>query len=97
MDNYNITLNDFKLERKSSTKFLGIIIDGKLSLRDHINCLVVKLSRDVALLSVGSYSLPQSCLLTLYYAFFYSHLTYCIQIWSAACTILCNPIRKLQK
>ena len=24
-------------------------------------------------------------------------VTYCIQIWSAACTTLCNPIRTLQK
>ena len=94
-DNYNITLNDYKLERKSNTTFLGIIIDDKLSWRNNINSLIVKLSRDVALLTVGSYSLPQSCLLTLYYAFFYSHFTYCIQIWSAACTTLCNPIRTL--
>ena len=72
-DNYKITFHDYKLERKSNTKFLVIIIDDKLLWRDHINSLVVKLSRDVASLTVGSYSLPQSCLLTLYYAFFYSH------------------------
>ena len=75
-DNYNITLNDYILERKSNTKFLGIIIDDKLLWCDHINSLVVKLSHDVALLTLGSYSLPQSYLLTLYYAFFYSHSTY---------------------
>ena len=28
-DNYNITINDFKLERKSNTKYLGITIDDK--------------------------------------------------------------------
>ena len=96
-DSYNITLNNYKLERKCNTKFLGIIIDDKLLRRDHINSLEVKLSCDVALLTVGSYSLLQSYLLTLYYAFFYSHLTYCIQIWSAACTTLCNLTRTLQK
>ncbi len=95
-NNQVITLNNCQLERKSSTKFLGIIIDDKLSWHDHINSLIVKLSRDVALLRVASHCLPKSCLLTLYYAFFQSHLSYGVHIWSSACTTVCEPIRILQ-
>ncbi len=96
VNNRAIILNNNQIERKSNTKFLGVIIDDKLNWREHINNLIVKLSRDVALLKVASHCLPKSCLLTLYHAFFHSHLLYAILIWSSACTTYCEPIRVLQ-
>jgi len=46
---------------------------------------------------MASIYLPRECLILLYYAFFYSHLTYCLEFWSASGTTLHNPIIIAQK
>ena len=68
--NHVVLLNDGSIEKQTKTKFLSVITDDKLTWRDHINCLLVKLSRDVALMKVASRYFSNSCLLTLYSAFF---------------------------
>ena len=54
------------------SKYLGIIIDNKLTLGAHIAHLEVTLSRSVGILSKLTYFLPSPLLLKLYYALFNS-------------------------
>ena len=92
-----LKLDNNILERKNDIKFLGLILDYKLSWSEHINLLYKKLSQDIALLKLASYSLPQESLLSLYYAFFYSHIIYGIEFWSASNVTSQVPIKLLQK
>jgi hypothetical protein len=96
VNNLSLNLNNINIESKPFVKFLGIILDNKLNWKDHINCLILKLSHDVAMLKVASHCLPKSCLLTLYFSFFHSHMSYAINFWSNAGTTFCEPIRSLQ-
>ncbi len=85
------------LERKSYVKFVGLLIDDTLSWSPQIDQLCTKLSHDIALLKTAAYYLPQECLLSLYYALFYSHLIYGIEFWSASGIKLQIPIKLAQK
>ena len=78
--NYSISHYGHIINRKDSLKFLGVIIDQSLSWLDRINHLVSKLSYDIALLNTASKLFPKLALLSLYYAFFHSHLIYGIEI-----------------
>jgi hypothetical protein len=73
------------------------LLDDTLSWSPHIDQLCIKLSHDIALLKIASFYLPQNCLLSLYYALFYSHLTYGIEFWSASGITLQNPVKLAQK
>jgi hypothetical protein len=64
---------------------------------DHISALNKKLACDVALLHVANSHLPKHTLLTLYYAFFQSHLSYAILYWSSANSNSLQTTKILQK
>jgi hypothetical protein len=92
-----LILDSHILDRKNSVKFLGLLLDDVLSWSAHINQLFTKLSHDIALLRLAAFYLPQECLLSLYYALFYSHLTYGIEFWSSSGITLQTPIKLSQK
>ncbi|XP_042144270.1 uncharacterized protein LOC121834623 [Ixodes scapularis] len=47
----------------------------------HINEVCLALSKVVGITSRNKYVLPEKTKLTLYYAFFYSYLSYCFLVW----------------
>jgi hypothetical protein len=94
---HNLMLNNYFIERKTYVKFLGLVLDDKLNWHEHVNGLCTKLSHDIAMLKVAKYCFTKSCLNTLYYAFFYSHITYALPMWCSAGTTVLDSIRKLQK
>ena len=61
-------------------KYLGIIIDNKLTFGPHIAHPEVKLSRSVGILSKLKYCLPSPLLLKLYHALFHSYFLYMVHI-----------------
>ena len=94
---YSLVLNNNVIERKTSVKFLGVIIDDKINWKEHVNSLCTKLSHDVAMLKVAKYCFPKSCLLTLYFAFFYAHLCYALPLWCCTGTTILETLYRLQK
>ena len=56
-----------------------------------------KLSHDIALLNTASKLFPKPVLLSLYYAFFHSHLKYGIEIWCDANMSVKEHLILLQK
>ena len=69
-----------------STKFLGVILDDKLTWKEHVEQLKVKLKRSLGMIHRGKNLLNCHGLKMLYYAQFYSHLSYCIVIWGSMIT-----------
>jgi hypothetical protein len=92
-----------KIERISnfnpstSVKFLGVLIDDRLSFKEHIANIRKKLSKALYLLNSAKNFLPCKTLLLLYYSMFHSHLIYAIQIWSCSSQSLINNLFKMQK
>ena len=76
-----LLLNDCIIQRVHSTKFLGIHIDDKLSWSVHISELRTKLSKSLGMLRGFSHCMPHNVLKIIFYALFYSQLTYGILLW----------------
>ena len=72
-DNYNsIKLNNQSIEKVTSFKLLGIYIDDKLSFKDHVSSLTIKISKPIGIIKTLSF-LPDYILKTLYFSLIYPH------------------------
>ena len=92
-----LNIDDVTLERCTTSKLLGIIIDQKLKFDEHLNYLISKLKRGMFSLQSTRYLLPPFVKLRLYYSFFFSHLNYCCESWgSYLATGKINALQKLQ-
>ena len=92
-----LVLNGITLERLSFTKFLGVIIDDKLSFIRHITHIEYKISKGLRILLKARKYLNRKCLLNLYYSFIYPYLTYCVEVWGNTPDTHIDPLIKLQK
>ena len=93
-----LEFGDVKLKSSDVTKFLGVWIDSCLNWNEHLKQLMIKLKRNLGLLKNSKNFLPKHGMKLLYYAQFYSHLSYGISIWG--CMIKkeqLNKIGNLQK
>ena len=80
LNHIKIKLNGKRLSPSSHIKYLGILIDENLSWNFHINELSKKLNRANSMLSKIRHYVDKNTLRDLYFAIFYSHMSYCCQI-----------------
>lgn len=76
-------------------KFLGVKVDSSVSWKDHIYYLETKLNRSYFVILNLSEIVGEEVLRMVYYAYFYSNLIYCIELWGNSIEI--NKIFKIQK
>ena len=85
------------INRTNHVKFLGVIIDDKLSFSEHVHDLVKKVSSSTGVLRRVSNLVPVDVRLKIYYALIYSRMTYAITVWgrsSIGNRNLCNSAVK---
>jgi hypothetical protein len=92
-----LTINNTVIDRVYSLKFLGIVIDDKLSWSEHIKYIRGKISRSIGMLSCARKNLDRKTLIQLYYAFIYPYLSYCIDVWGHCSQQLFFSVFKTQK
>ena len=95
--NLNINIDGTPVHVVSKTSFLGILIDNKLTWKEHIMKVCKKISRGIGIIKKVSTKLEKKTLLCLYYSFIYPHLIYCNIVWGNAAKIYLNSILLLQK
>ena len=93
----SIKLNGKKLKLEDNVKYLGMFLDKHLTWEFHINQLSKKLSRANGIISKLRHNAPIKTRLQVYYAIFYSHLTYGSSIWGLTYEKNLDTIRILQK
>ena len=76
-----VYLNGNQIEKVRETKFLGVIIDEKLSWDAHIKALVKKLQCANGQINRIAKFLPSDLHKTIYQTLFESHLSYGISVW----------------
>ena len=76
---------------------MGITIQDDLGLEIHVNNLLKKLRRSIAILSKVRYYAPKWLIRTIYYSLFNSHMIYGCQIWGQHKTNLVKRVMKLQE
>ena len=92
-----VNISGHELEKVNFTKFLGVIIDTKLSWKFHINYIKGKVSKGVGILCKAKKILTCSSLTTLYYSFIYPYLSYCVEIWGCTYKTYLKPLFLIQK
>ncbi|KAJ8046973.1 RNA-directed DNA polymerase from mobile element jockey [Holothuria leucospilota] len=85
------------IKQVTTTKFLGVHIDAKLTWRDHISNISKTISRNVGILFKLKHFLPRNILITLYQTLIIPHLNYCSIVWSGANSSCLNQLTILQK
>ena len=93
----SIYINGKPLKEVYDIKFLGVVIDNKLSWSAHIQYLVKKLRSAAALLSRIRHWVPVEHYLKLYHALFESHLVYGISVWGGVPNNKMDEIFTIQK
>ena len=96
-ENFILQINDVPLKHVQSTRFLGIIIDDKLSWQHHIDYLVNKLNCQAGILNKIKNYIPKTHHKEIYYTLFESHLSYCISVWGGVGKNKLNPLFVIQK
>ena len=83
-----IHIDNQDIEEVLSTKFLGDIIDSKLTWKQHISHISGKIARSIGMVIKAKYYLNKNALLILYYSFVYPYFTYCNHV--CGCTYIIN-------
>ena len=77
----DLYFNGSIVEKTSSQKHLGVILDEKLSFKQHINYLLEKTTKCIGVLRKLGYFVPRKSLLTIYKSSIRSHLDYADSIY----------------
>ena len=93
----DITINGKNVAYTKNTKFLGVIIDNKLTWSDHIIYIKNKISKSIGIILKTRNFLTKNTLRNLYYTFVYPYLIYCVEIWGNTNDIHLDPLIKIQK
>lgn len=92
----NITLNGKKLNRVEQCKYLGIILDYRLTWEKHMDYLINKTKYLVFIFYKISKYMQIDVLIRIYYALFHSIISYGIVAWGGAYNNNLNTIQRLQ-
>jgi hypothetical protein len=99
--NYNIkdlelTMLNTAIRMIESTKFLGIIIDSKLTWKDHITYVENKLVRSIRTINLIKHKLDKGSLIKIYNSIILPHLMYCSEIWGNTNASSLLKLKRLQ-
>ena len=93
----NLKIDGEVLSVVTKTKFLGVIIDDKLTWNDHTNFISGKIGRGIGILLKARHVLNRETLITLYYSFVYPYYMYCNQVWGSCTSRNITRLHVLQK
>ena len=97
VETLNIKIKGEQIQEKDYTKYLGILIDNKLSWNCHIKHVNLKISKGIGILTKLR-CLSKGVLRTLFYAFVQPHIDYGLLVWGSATPNNLKSIKqKLQK
>ena len=92
-----VEIENFKIEKYSSIKYLGVHLDETLRWNVHINSIIRKVSKFVPILYNIRSCLDRTSLKLLYNCLIYPFLIYCNLLWGAANDTVLNPLIVFQK
>ena len=85
------------LKEVTSTRFLGVIIDNKLSWIPHIDMLYKKLKSATGILNRIMKNIPKDNYKSLYFSLFESHMKYCLTVYGTASKCHIEKLFRTQK
>ena len=93
----NIYINGAIVRKVSCVKFLGILIDDKVTWKSHCQNVHMSVSRNLGVIRKLKLVLPSQTLLSLYNTLILPHLQYCVLTWGNTFRTYLNKIHIVQK
>ena len=79
----DLHISNKSIERKSSIKFLGVMLDEHIAWNDHIHTIEKKLAKNINLLYRVRQFLHKESLKTRYFSYIHSYLNYANTAWAS--------------
>ena len=92
-----LSINGADIERVSEFRFLGVIMDEKLTWKSHIAHVKKKMSKSIFILNKVKHVLDSEAMRTLYCSLVSPYLSYCAEVWGNTYVTTVNPLYMLQK
>ena len=93
----NHSNNLINIECKEFIKYLGVIVDGNLTWKYHIDNIASKISKTIGIITRLRYFVPLSTLQNIYRCLILPYITYSIAVWGQAANKYLSKILILQK
>ena len=77
----SLIISNIVIERKTEVRFLGVIIDEKLTWTSHVKALQSKMCRYIGVMYKIKKYLPLKARLQIYHSFIQSHINFCSLVW----------------
>ncbi|KAL5249657.1 hypothetical protein ACHWQZ_G018500 [Mnemiopsis leidyi] len=84
LDRFTISIDNTVIERKTRARFLGVIMDEKLTWAEHIKAIKAKMTRYIGVMYKLKRLLPVSARLQVFQSLVQSHLNFCSLVWGFA-------------
>ena len=97
LNNFVLKISNTSLPQVKHTKFLGVIIDNKLTWQPHLTSLVKKLSCCTGRLNSILQFIPSNHHTNLYHTLFESYRSYGVSVWGGAKPSKLKPVFKAHK
>ena len=79
-----LRIDSTPIERKTEARFLGVIVDEKLTWTSHIKAVKTKMSQYIGIMYKIKYLIPTKARLQIFQSFVQSHLNFCSLVWGFA-------------
>ena len=97
IEDLDVIISNTKIERKSESRFLGVIVDEKLNWNKHIQTLKSKMSKYVGVMCKLKFQIPLKARLLIYNSLVQSHLNFCSTVWGFAAKSNIDKLLTVQK
>ena len=94
---YPIIMNNSPLSNIKNHKYLGVILDSKMSWIQHISYVKNKVAKGIGIMFKARTYLDRRSLINLYNAYIYPYLIYCVESWGNAAKCHLDPLYILQQ
>ena len=91
-----IHINGSSIQGVDDAKFLGVIIDNKLSWNEHIKCISRQIAKGTGIIIKACKSFEYETLLNLYNALIFPHIKYGIHVWVTAAAVHLHRLHLFQ-
>ena len=91
-----ISINRCALKEVKNCKYLGIILDNKISWVEHITYVKNKISKGIGIMYQARKYINRNGLISLYNSYIYPYLIYCVESWGNASICHLDPLFVLQ-
>ena len=85
-------MNNSPLSNIKNHKYLGVILDSKMSWIQHISYVKNKVAKGIGIMFKARTYLDRRSLINLYNAYIYPYLIYCVESWGNAAKCHLDPL-----